>query len=49
MKEKLNNKITEAFKEDNFRLSNNTFLVFHDCKYEKLKNGLTNQKAELKI
>jgi hypothetical protein len=46
--EKLESKITVAFKEENFRLSNNTFLIFHNCKFEKLKSGLGKQRAQLK-
>jgi hypothetical protein len=46
--EKLDNKIEVAFEAAKFKLSNNTFLVFHNCKFEKLKNGLNKQKVQLK-
>ena len=46
--EKLETTIDVAFPNEKFRLSNNTWLVWHNVKFEKLNIGLKKNTNELK-
>jgi hypothetical protein len=48
-KEKCEVIIEAAFPERKYALSNNTWLIWHNVKFEKLSNGLKKESPQLKL